>query len=322
LLDACFQSVAALMATAGSTDGGLLLPLGVARLRRVGPGRDARYCLVRILSADASAIEADLDILDGNGEVVLQAAGLRMGNQESKSSARERVLAERLLTVEWNQQQPPVASAATDAGAWLLIVGDDRDKFAVQLTEAMAAHGADCRTLTADAMSGGELTAGAFRGVVVVAPPADAEPNEQSPDRGRDLVASLVGIARELPNTEGEPPRFYVITRGALAVTPGDTVNLDQGGVTGLLRVIGAEHPPLRPTQIDVDAHSDGDTVAAELLSGSDEDSTAWRHGSWYTARLRQSPLRPDERRTTTVDPEHDGMRLDIRIPGDLDTLE
>ena len=322
LLDACFQSVAAVMATAGGTDGGLLLPLGVARLRRVGPGRDARYCLVRILSADASAIEADLDVLDANGEVVLQAAGLRMGNQESKSSERERVLAERLLTVEWNQQQPPVASADTDAGAWLLIVGDDRDKFAVQLAESMAAHGADSRTLTADAVSGGELTAGAFRGVVVVAPPADAEPNEQSPDRGRDLVASLVGIARELPNTEGEPPRFYVITRGALAVTPGDTVNLDQGGVTGLLRVIGAEHPPLRPTQIDVDAHSDGDTVAAELLSGSDEDSTAWRHGSWYTARLRQSPLRPDERRTTIVDPEHDGMRLDIRTPGDLDTLE
>ena len=46
------------------------------------------------------------------------------------------------------------------------------------------------------------------------------------------------------------------ITRGALAVTAGDRVNLDQGGVRGLLRVIGAEHPPLRPTQIDVDAHT------------------------------------------------------------------
>ena len=322
LLDACFQSVAAVMVTGGSSDGGLLLPLGVARLRRVGSGRDARYCLVRVLSADASAIEADLDIVNANGEVVLQVAGLRMGSRESKSSERERVLAERLLTVAWNQQQPPVLSADADAGAWLLIVGDDRDKFAVQLSEAMGGHGAECLTLSADAVSGGEVTAGSFRGVVVVAPPADVEPNDQSPDRGRDLVAALVGVARELPDSEGEPPRLYVITRGALAVTPGDTVNLDQGGVTGLLRVIGAEHPLLQPTQIDVDAHSDGDTVAVELLSGSDEDSTAWRHGSWYTARLRQSPLQPDERRTATVDPEHDGMRLEIRTPGDLDTLE
>ena len=320
LLDACFQSVAAVIGAGGRTDGGLLLPLSVARLRRVGPGRDARYCLVRVLSSHAAAIEADLDVLDARGEVVLQAAGLRVGTQESKNSARDRILAERLLTVEWNQQQPPAAS--TDAGAWLLIAPDDRDELAVQLSAAMASHVADCRTLKAGDVSGSGLMAGPFRGMVVVAPPADGDPNEQCLDRGRDLVTSLVGIARELPNAEGEPPRLYVITRGALTVTLGDTVNLDQGGVTGLLRVIGAEHPPLRPTQIDVDAHTEGDSVANELLSGSDEDATAWRQGSWYAARLRQSPLRPDERRTTTVDAEHDGMRLDIRTPGDLDTLE
>ena len=58
------------------------------------------------------------------------------------------------------------------------------------------------------------------------------------------------------------------------------------------------------------------------MLSGSDEDETAWRQGAWYAARLRHSPLRPEERRTTTIDTENDGMRLDIRTPGDLDTLE
>jgi len=34
-----------------------------------------------------------------------------------------------------------------------------------------------------------------------------------------------------------------------------DQLNLDQGGVHGLLRVIGAEQAQLRPTQIDVDSH-------------------------------------------------------------------
>ena len=115
---------------------------------------------------------------------------------------------------------------------------------------------------------------------------------------------------------------MYVLTRGAQSVTAEDAVNLDQGGVRGLLRVIGAEHPPLRPTQIDVDAHTSADAVADELLSGSPEDETAWRHGSWFAARLQQSPLRPDERRTTTVDTEHDGLRFDIRTPGDLESLE
>lgn len=76
-------------------------------------------------------IEADLDIVDANGELVLQIAGLRMGTQESKNSERDRILAERLLTVEWNQQQHPQAAADAAAGAWLLI-GDEQDGFATR----------------------------------------------------------------------------------------------------------------------------------------------------------------------------------------------
>ena len=85
---------------------------------------------------------------------------------------------------------------------------------------------------------------------------------------------------------------------------------------------IGNEHPPLAPTQIDIDTHTGAGSVAQEILSGSAEDETAWRHGNWYAARLRTTPLRAEERRTTVIDPERDGMRLEVRIPGDLQTLE
>ena len=57
-------------------------------------------------------------------------------------------------------------------------------------------------------------------------------------------------------------------------------------------------------------------------MSGSEEDETAWRGGQWYTARLALSPLSPDERRTTVSDHAVDGMRLQIRTPGDLESLE
>ena len=319
LLDACFQSVAAAV---GSSEGGLLLPLGVTRLRQVRPGRDARFCVVRVRKADAGAVEADLDITDADGELVLEIAGLTLGSQESKAGERDRVLAERLVTVEWTHQQHPPVPAGADAGAWLLITAGEGDDFAAQIADAMAAHGADCRTTTTDAFSADDLAGTTLRGVAVVAAPAAGGTDEQCLDRGRDLVEAVVAIARELPNAKGEPPRFYVVTRGALDVVGNDTVNLDHGGVTGLMRVIGAEHPPLRPTQIDIDTHTDAAAVAGELLSGSAEDSTAWRGGSWYTARLRHTPLGPEERRTTTVDPTQDGMRLSIRTPGDLETLE
>ena len=58
-------------------------------------------------------------------------------------------------------------------------------------------------------------------------------------------------IARELPDIPAEPPRLYVVTGGAQTVLADDPVNLEQAGLRGLMRVIGNEHPELRPTQID-----------------------------------------------------------------------
>lgn len=121
---------------------------------------------------------------------------------------------------------------------------------------------------------------------------------------------------------EGELPRLFVVTRQAQIVRPQDQLNLDQAGLRGLLRVISSEHPLLRTTQIDVDDHTDAEHVAHQLLGGSDEDETAWRHGEWYVARLCPAPLSHDERHTAMVDHERDGMRLQIRTPGDLQTLE
>lgn len=112
------------------------------------------------------------------------------------------------------------------------------------------------------------------------------------------------------------------MTRQAQVVRPKDQVNLEQAGLRGLLRVISSEHPLLRTTLVDVDEHTDAEQVARQLLGGSDEDETAWRNGEWYTARLCPSPLSHDERHTAIVDHERDNMRMQIRTPGDLQTLE
>ena len=79
LLDACFQSVAAHPDVQDVGNGGLLLPLGVRRLRAYGPTRNARYCYTRVTSADRAGVEADLDVLDEHGTVLLTVRGLRLG---------------------------------------------------------------------------------------------------------------------------------------------------------------------------------------------------------------------------------------------------
>jgi len=130
-----------------------------------------------------------------------------------------------------------------------------------------------------------------------------------------------VRITRELPEIPGELPRLYVVTRNAQTVVA-VTWQFGAGRAAGLMRVIGTEHPRLRATQIDVDADTDAEQLAQQLLGGSEEDETAWRNGQWYAARLCPTPLRPEERRTTVADHERDGMRLQIRTPGDLETME
>ena len=318
VLDACFQTVGAHFLADGGSDGALMLPLGVGSLRRFGSGRDARYCHATITKADATEIEANLEILDVRGDLVLDVTGLRMGTGTTKAGERERVLAERLLTVGWEQRQPPTDVTA-GTGEWLLItLPGAEDELSTELSDALTAAGARCRTANAD----GDLPAGDVAGVVVLTAAAGAEPDAGCLSRGRELVEQVVRIARGLADTDGQPPRLYVISRNAQDVTLHDRLNLDQGGLRGLLRVIGSEQPSLRPTQIDVDARTTAEDLAHELLGNSDEDETAWREGAWFVARLQQSPLRAEERRSAVIDPGDECIRLQVRTPGDLQTLE
>ena len=332
LLDACFQSVAAHPSVANASLGGLLLPLGVRRLRVHGPVSTARYCYSRVTAATGGAVEADLDILDKHGTVLLTVRGLQMGTGISPSGERARVMAERLLTVEWQRRElPEVATAET--GAWLLVsTSDAADHVAAAFTDAMKLHDAECTTLSWPSQADhpavaeglrGEIEKGGYAGVVVLTEPKTGNPDDETAVRGGDYIHHLVRIARELPELQGESPRLYVVTRNTQKVLSEDVPNLDQGGVRGLLRVIGSEHPHLHTTHIDVDEQTSAEQVVRQLvMTGPGEDETAWRNDEWYTARLCPTPLRPEERQSTIADHDRDGMRMQIRTPGDLQTME
>ncbi|UXA05688.1 type I polyketide synthase [Mycobacterium sp. SMC-2] len=338
LLDACFQSVVVHPVVQRASAGGLLLPVGVRRLRSHSSARNAQYCLARVTSSGPGECEADIDVLDPSGAVLLTVEGLRLAGGVSEREQAHRLLNERLLTVEWEPRQLPDPSGA-EPGWWLLLSACDvTDSLTAQLGEALNSDGAQCTTMSLPLgsaqtaqlrtlLSGGGLAASnghgplkGLTGVVVVT--AQRAGGADQTRRGRDYVSHVVAIARELSELPGQSPRLFVVTRNAANVAAGDVVNLEQTGLRGLLRVIDSEHPHLSATQIDVDGSTGPDHVALQLKSGSEEDETAWRDGQWYTARLRPGPLRPAERQTTVVDHERDGMRLQIRTPGDLESLE
>ncbi|BBY15553.1 sulfolipid-1 biosynthesis phthioceranic/hydroxyphthioceranic acid synthase [Mycolicibacterium litorale] len=329
LLDACFQAVGAHAALQADTTGTLMLPLGVRRLTAHASTRNAHYCYVTVTHVSAAAIEADIEVLDELGAVLLTVEGLRLGSGATAGGQRERLLNERLLTIDWRKHDRPEA-AHVDAGRLLLIATSDAAQpDAARLADALTRADATVTTTvwSADADHAAlaeqvraQLTADHHSGVVVVTAPGG--PADGAPAQGAEYVRHLVRIARELPEVPGEPPRLFVLTRNAQTVVDGDVANLEQAGLRGLMRVLVMEHPALRPTQVDLDGATEPDYVAAQLLSDSEEDETAWRDGEFHVARLSVSPLRPEERRTTVVDHETGGMRLQIRTPGDLESLE
>ncbi|OBH17605.1 type I polyketide synthase [Mycobacterium sp. E3247] len=338
LLDACFQSVVVHPRVQEAGAGGLLLPVGVRRLRSYASTRNAQYCLARVTSSRPGECEADLDVLDPAGTVLCRIEGLRLAGGVSEEERSHRLLNERLLTIEWEASQLPDPPGG-EPGSWLLLSACDvADPVTARLGEALNCDGAQCTTVSlplgsveparlrallsgaGELPSNGHAPLKGLTGVVVVTAPGAGRTDESR--RGRDYVSHLAAVARELSELPGEAPRLFVLTRNAATVAAGDVANLEQAGLRGLLRVIDSEHPHLSVTQIDIDAATEPKHVALQCKSGSEEDETAWRDGEWYTARLRPGPLRPAERRSTVVDHGRDGMRLQIRIPGDLESLE
>nr|WP_255413289.1 type I polyketide synthase [Mycobacterium sp. 3519A] len=330
LLDACFQSVAAHPSVGEVANGGMLLPLGVRHLRAYGPANRARYCYAQVTEAGAAGVEADIDILDEDGHALITVRGLKMGTGVSQASERDRVLGERLLTIEWEQRELPEVADA-HPGAWLVIsTSATAESNAANLADALKAAGAQCTSMSwsqrADHQRNTQLlrehlATDGFDGVVVLTGPRNGSLDDELAVRGGEYVRHVVRIVRELPEVPGEP-RLYLITSDAQTVRDGEQANLEQAGLRGLMRVLGTEHPQLRGTQIDIDDRTGGEQLAQQLLARSDEDETAWRDGQWYVARLTATPLRADERQTADVDYERHGVRLQIRTPGDLESME
>ncbi|OSC31715.1 polyketide synthase [Mycobacterium vulneris] len=330
LLDACFQSVAAHSGAQAAGDAGLLLPLGVRRVRAYGSARTARYCYTKVTRADGVGLEADLDVLDEHGTVLLAVRGLQLGTGSSESANRDRVLNERLLSIEWKRRTLPDVDHVGPGTCLLISTSATADVMATSLTDALKAEGARCLTMTwpqhADHQANTELVgrhlADQVSRVVILTGPKNGNPEQECGLLGGDYVRHLVRIARKITDIDEEPPRLYLVTRNAQTVLPGDVPNLEQAGLRGLVRAISTEYPHLCATQIDMGEDGEAERLARQLLGSSEEDETAWRKGEWYTARLSPAPLRPEERRTTMVDHEHDGLRMQIRTPGDLETME
>ena len=88
-------------------DGGLLLPLGVRRLRSYGPARNARYCFTRVTASDRigrrGRSRCSGRARDGSAQRARAADGHRCRRGQRTRACAGR----RLLTIDWQQRALP-----------------------------------------------------------------------------------------------------------------------------------------------------------------------------------------------------------------------
>jgi acyl transferase domain-containing protein len=124
-------------------------------------------------------------------------------------------------------------------------------------------------------------------------PPSETTADSLLRDQRGSLGSALQIMQLLAARGDQEPPRLWLVTRGAQAPVPGaDALALAQAPLWGLGRTCAAELPKLWGGLIDLDpsvpAAEAADQVVRSLLSDDHEDQTAFRRGDRYVVRVKR----------------------------------
>jgi amino acid adenylation domain-containing protein len=302
LLDAALQATAACGAYQALQ--GAFVPLAFDAIVRHGGDEPflPASVRVRLQSANADSLRADLRLLDAAGQVVMDVAGMtlrRLQDQADPALAAVALPQPFVQAVQWAAADG--APVAASLAGWWLVVGDAarRALFADRLATAEA--GVVVRAVEADASPAKLREAlaslgGPVRGVLHLVPALACEGAAPSEGLAR-ACAGLADLALALVDAPLDPAfRLWVVTAGAQAL-PNDTGpnSPAQSAVAALGRTIAVEFPELRCANVDLPAGPPTpqafDLFVRELRSSDETDVglRARRHA------LRLRPLADDE---------------------------
>lgn len=320
LLDACFQTLAAVFLGDGQRD--LHLPFGFDRLHLYGSVDSDLWCWARQRSTAESAPEirtGDLLIFDAEERLVAWLEGLHLKRASSEQLHRTgRPAAIDTRVIAW--EPASVSGAANMAGSWLVLAdrsgvgealaarladggrtvvvtaGDTYSRLADDHWQLNALAAEDFQRLFAEP----DLAGVAWRGVVGLwALDASGQFDPDHPQHAAAAAtAGLLHVTQRI--VQGSTlPRMWLVTRGAQVVDPAFDLQpaIAQAPVLGLAATIALEHPELVITRVDLDPLSVGDTATLlfEALSiGPDEDRLAIRNGKRLAARLAAPTTRAE----------------------------
>lgn len=288
-----------------------------AHIREVAlRGNSPARVLISVRVAEGTAAEdtVHVEIGDETGRVVATLTGLRYGvlDGDPGAAASPRRLVHEMVwrPLELDATAPPTRPDL------VVMVGDDTallSHFAEQLTTTGTQW---VRMATPQELDSVRERLGASTAVLTV--PAPAAPTETVSDAAFRATWLLAGTAQWLAAAQlPARPKLWCLTQGVHESAA--TTSLGHGGLWGLGRVVGGEHPDIWGGLIDLPADGaapEADSLLDVLGSVRGEDVIVVRSGKWTVSRLAR--IEKDTPQATATEFRADGTYL---ITGGLGAL-
>jgi NADPH:quinone reductase-like Zn-dependent oxidoreductase len=338
LLDGAFQLFGATLPGAG-TGIDAYVPMTLKRLRLLDRTGQPAWYVASLTELQRDFAVGNVSVTDADGRVLMEIEGLRLRRVPRDWLAR--LVAEPVQdwTYELAWQKQPAQSNAADGafvepGRWLIF--ESQDGLGAALAQRLEVRSQTCCVVSATDAGSRRAAVQEYlsdstspaRGIVYL---SGLDVNGQTCDQAPDFDAArshgwggVLDVLQAVSETHAtQPPRLWLVTRGAQAV--GEIalpLALAQSPLWGLGRVIASEHPELSCTRIDLDGAQgpvEADQLAAEIWFGGREDQVAYRGGERFITRLR-----PAHRGATgeLQVPRGQPYRLEIISRGQLDQVE
>lgn len=332
LYDGAIQVMCAVMPD-DEEEAGVPVPVGVRSVRVYQT--DSTEAWVRAIchapeNDDWDIFSGDIYLHDAVGNLIAALEGVEMRRVRSEvlHALVGKSAEAPLYQVIWKPAVDAHARSKVD-GNWLLF--SDEGGVGAELAERLEAAGAQCTVLPRElvdasgddsikALLDGVIEKGPIRGIVYLWGLDRTNVDTGSDLEGLAATRGLLSVAQSVVSATDALPRLWVATRGARRVT-GEPTRVDPNGAPlwGLCRTILQEHPPLRPTCIDLDPYpgSEAGLLYEALARDDDELEVAYRDGKRYVARMN----RYGTERANWPWNERKPFRLHIARRGSLDQL-
>ncbi|GGC48558.1 type I polyketide synthase [Chelatococcus reniformis] len=282
VLDAAFQTIAAIAPERADEPRPVYLPRGVARM--AVSGRLTGTVRVLAVLSEASRpgdaeIEADVTLFDAGGAARVRVERLRLARVD-ELAATEPSVADSLHALVWEAMPRTAPTPTRPTGPWLIM---GRSMEAQALAARLRQQACEARAVASEDLVHAVQSAGAsLAGVVHVG----ASPGVDLPASVRHGVVDEALTAVRVLSAAGASARLWFVTRDAMGGGGKDESNLADAALWGFGRVVAIEHPEIWGGLCDVGSLPDWEAVAAELLAPDEDREIRLDGGRRYVARL------------------------------------